>query len=847
MQIAQVMGGYSLGRADLLRRAMGKKKPEVMQKERKGFIEGAKARGVDEKLAGEIFDLMEKFAAYGFNKCVVGDTRVIEAATGRRVTVRELFERKGEIETLSLDEARGRIVARKITDVMQNGVKPVFELRTALGKRIVATGNHPFLTRSGWKWLEDLRVGEAIATPKVLPLAKGRHWPRHQTIALAALLAAPPVEEESGLLVELGSEALAEDFVHAARCFRYSVVERHGARVRVRCPSAFAAEKTVAGAAAAKLQPADDCGFVAWARALGGVREPARIPEEVFTLADGDLELFLGRLWSAKGTLSTTPRLLVDGEETALDVQHLLNRLGIVSAVRPIQSGYKVRVLGGANLERFYHRIVPHVVGRNEERKALSAHILARPWEEEEGGDVHWDEVVSVEPRGEEMTYDLTVDETHNFVADGIVVHNSHSAAYAVITMQTGWLKCHYPAEFMAALLTSDADRTDKLVAHIADAKSRGIEVLPPDINASAHSFHGRGSTIRFGLSGVKGVGDGAIEAILEARKDGPFLGLFDFCERVDLRRVNRKVIECLVRCGAFDSIGVPRWVLFASIDKALERGQSAQRDRAIGQASLFGLLGGSGGTGGATEPGKDGPYVECEPWTDKELLAGEKETIGFYVTGHPLDPYAEEIRRYASCDIGTLLARGKAGDTVRIVGVPSALRARTTKSGRLMGFATIEDLTGSVEVICFSGPRRGGPGRDGEPRREVGFEVWQPLLESDEPLLVTGTVQFNGRDEENPTPELIADDIVPLAEIRAQKASLFTLRLTPAQVSEEKLARARRLFEDHPGNLTVEVQVHLPEGTVARLRLRDHRVTPADELRDRLNLLFQGSVVEVH
>src|SRR5690606_25627323 len=195
---------------------------------------------------------------------------------------------------------------------------------------------------------------------------------------------------------------------------------------------------------------------------------------------------------------------------------------------------------------------------------------------------------------------------------------------------------------------------------------------------------------------------------------------------------------------------------------KALERGQSAQRDRAIGQASLFGLLGGSGGTGGATEPGKDGPYVECEPWTDKELLAGEKETIGFYVTGHPLDPYAEEIRRYASCDIGTLLARGKAGDTVRIVGVPSALRARTTKSGRLMGFATIEDLTGSVEVICFSGPRRGGPGRDGEPRREVGFEVWQPLLESDEPLLVTGTVQFNGRDEENPTPELIADDIVP-------------------------------------------------------------------------------------
>lgn len=424
--------------------------------------------------------------------------------------------------------------------------------------------------------------------------------------------------------------------------------------------------------------------------------------------------------------------------------------------------------------------------------------------------------------------------------------NKSHSAAYAVLTMQTGWLKCHYPAEFMAALLTSDADRTDKLVAHIADAKARGIEVLPPDINASALSFHGRLNSIRFGLSGVKGVGDGAIEAILEARKDGPFLGLFDFCERVDLRRVNRKVIEALVRCGAFDSVGVPRWVLFASIEKALERGQSAQRDRAIGQASLFGLLGGSGGSGEKTEPGKDGPYEAGEPWTEKELLAGEKETIGFYVTGHPLDPYADEIRRYATYDIATLLARGKSGDTVRIVGVPSALRARTTKSGRLMGFATIEDLTGSVEVICFSGPRRGAP-RNGEPpRREVGFEVWQPLLESDEPLLITGTVQFNARDEANPIPELIAEDIVPLSVTREERASRFILRLTPEQVSEQNLERAKRLFEAHPGKLPIEVQVQLPEGSVARLRLREHEVTPADELRERLNLLFRSSVVEI-
>src|SRR5690606_8067231 len=343
MQIAQVMGGYSLGRADLLRRAMGKKKPEVMQKERKGFIEGAKARGVDEKLAGEIFDLMEKFAAYGFNKCVVGETRVIDASTGAPLSVEELYARKGGIEVLSYDESSGRIVPRKVVDVMQNGVKEVFELRTALGKRIVATGNHPLLTPQGWKWLEDLRVGDAIAAPKVLPLAKGRHWPRHQTIALAGLLAAAAREEEDGLAVEFSSEAAAEDFAHAARCYAFSSVVRNGPAVRVGCPATFVAEGT---GAAALARPKEECGFLGWAKALH-LEEDRRIPEEVFTLGDADVELFLGRLWTERGTLSTTPRLSVPTEAFAHDVQHLLLRLGIVAAVKPTQSGWKVRVLGG--------------------------------------------------------------------------------------------------------------------------------------------------------------------------------------------------------------------------------------------------------------------------------------------------------------------------------------------------------------------------------------------------------------------------------------------------------------------------------------------------------------------
>lgn len=845
MQIAQVMGGYSLGQADLLRRAMGKKNAQVMQKERQGFVEGAKGNGVDPKLAGEIFDLMEMFAAYGFNKCVVGSTQVVDAATGARVRVDELYERGGGIETLSYDREAGAIVPRRVTDVMQNGEKPVFALTTDAGKRVVATGNHPFLTRTGWKWLEELQVGDEVATAQVLPLPKGAQWPKHQLVAFAALAFGPVERGEGGLSLRMASEALAEDFAHAATAFHYTEVEREGATVRTRCPAPFGTSRRVGGAAA-RLRTKEESGLASWAQALGLPGTLEALPAELFTLRDADLELLLGRIWSAQGTLSATPRLLVGSDALAGDLQHLFTRLGIVTKIRHTHAGAKLVPLAGANLERFYHRIVPHVVGRREERKALSEQILAREWSQEDGTEIHWDRVASIEARGVEMTYDLTVDQTHNFVADGVVVHNSHSAAYALITMQTGWLKCHYPAEFMAALLTSDADRTDKLVAHIANAKERGIEVLPPDINESARSFHGAGKQIRFGMGGVKGVGDGAIEAIVEAREEKPFTGLFDFLERVDLRKVNRKVVEFLVRCGAFDSVGVPRWRLFASIDSALERGQGAQRDRAVGQGSLFGLLGGAESSD-RSEPGKDGPYVEAEPWTDKELLAGEKELLGFYVTGHPLEPFLDEIKRYVTHDIATLLARGRAGDAVRIVGVTSALRARTTKSGRLMGFATIEDLTGSIEVICFSGARRGGPpGRPGRQERTGGFDTWQPLLESDQPLLISGTVQFNSRDEENPIPELIADDVIPLAEIRAQRARALTLTLTPEIATEEALLRARELLVAHPGSLPVEVNVVLPGETVTKIRLRGVEVTPADDLQERLNLLFGQSVVEV-
>jgi len=791
---------------------------------------------------------MEKFAAYGFNKCVVGSTKVIDARTGARVSVAELFEKRRAFETLSLHEATGEIVARPVTDVMQNGVKPVFALTTGLGKRVVATGNHPFLTKSGWKWLEELAVGDQIATPRTLPLARGDSWPRHQLVALAALFSGEVRREGAGARLSLASPELAHELAQVVRQFPLTDVQVAGSEVRLGPPQPFAA----ASGAAPAWQPAQQSScFVTWAKALA-LFGAHRLPAEVFTLRDADLELLLGRIWSAGGTLSTTPCLEVASEDAAHDVQHLLLRLGIVAQVRARSAGWSVRVASAPSVERFHSRVAPHLVGRDAERRALREALLARGRTTVDDGDVYWDEVVSIEPRGEEMTYDLTVDETHNFVADGVIVHNSHSAAYALVTMQTAWLKCHYRAEFMAAILTSDADKTEKLVAHISDAREYGIEVLPPDVNESGRSFLGVPGKIRFGLGGVKGVGSNAIDAILEAREAKgaeKFKGLYDFCERVDLRRVNKKVIECLVRCGAFDFTGVPRWRLFAAIEKALERGQSAQRDRAVGQSSLFGLLGGGGGAGPAAAnddaPGKDGEYPEVEPWTDKEKLTGERETLGFYITGHPLDPYADEIKRFTTHTTAQVLSHGKNGEQVRIVGVTSALRARPTKTGKLMGFATIEDLTGSIECICFAGGRRGRPG-ERQPERTGGFEVWQPLLETDAPLLVTGTVQMNTRDEENPTAEIIVDDIVPLAEMRARRASRLTITVPAEQITPDRLGRVKNLLAQHPGSLGVEMRVVVPGASVTKVVVRDCKVTPSDELRERLNLLFGGSVVGV-
>ncbi len=393
--------------------------------------------------------------------------------------------------------------------------------------------------------------------------------------------------------------------------------------------------------------------------------------------------------------------------------------------------------------------------------------------------------------------------------------NKSHSAAYALIAYQTAYLKAHHPVAFLAALMSSEKQNTDKIMRYMAECRDHGIEVLPPDLNESQSDFAVSGEKIRFGLAAVKNVGEGAVEAILEARArteegaGGPFTDLDSFCRRVDLARVNRRVIESLIKCGAFDGIAraqeTTRAGLMKSLERALDAAQKEQRERAAGQFNLFG----AGGGGAAPTP------LEAVPeWPENQLLAYEKESLGFYITGHPLAQHADLLRRFT--DARTIdVPHLPAGKEIKFGGVVRSLREARTKRGKLMGFISLEDLTGFVEVIVFS-------------------DLYAPvsaLLKSETPILVKGTVEHG---EE--TDKIVARDIFPLAEVRERLALPFHFRLAAPGLSAEHFERLKAILKAHVGPCPAFLHLILPNHSDTVIALPDSlRVKPTPELEEAL------------
>ncbi|NNE69422.1 MAG: DNA polymerase III alpha subunit, partial [Rhodothermales bacterium] len=496
-----------------------------MDRQRGIFVTGALDRGVDEKTAQEVFDMMAKFAGYGFNKCIVGETEVFDADSGQRHTVKELFDRGARIRVHALDDDQ-KLTPRQVRDVVWNGVKPVFEVKTRLGNRIVATGNHPLKTFEGWTLVDDLKPGTRVAAPRTLKFEGTATWSRHELITLAHLISEGNTCHPSSLYFYNNSPELVDDFARSAERFPRTVARvrtRKGGRLEV-CANTGHDTRFVKGqpawnAGGVKVKPtAVRSGIWHWANGLGIINQTAtekHVPPAVFKLRTDNIALFLGRLWSGDGHLSSpssaSPYYATSSHRLARDVQHLLLRLGIVSRITEkafkyrgtTKTGWTVRPQGSDVLRRFLEALGPHIVGRDESLERLREHVRGSGRRMSSSGwhlesekltevafsDVYWDEVVSITPLGMQDTYDLEVEEDLNFVADGLVVHNSHSAAYSVVAYQTAYLKANYPAEFMAAALTNEMSDTKKLSVVLDEARHLGIEILPPSVNKSLSQF----------------------------------------------------------------------------------------------------------------------------------------------------------------------------------------------------------------------------------------------------------------------------------------------------------------------------------------------------------------------
>jgi DNA-directed DNA polymerase III PolC len=585
MQLAIVAAGFTAGEADQLRRAMAAwRRNGDLEKFEQRLVSGMIERGYHEEFAQRLFSQIKGFGEYGFPECVVGETRVVDADTGRWVTIDEVISGRVRVKnTLACDEAL-HLRKRRVLAVSPSGVKPVWRLRTALGHSIVATAEHPFMTMSGWTVLGKLRIGDYVAAARSVPLPGRRRWLRHQILVLADLLAEGNLRRE-------------------------------------------------------RDRPT---GAVEWARSLGiwGCRASEKhIPPEVFELCDKDIALLLARLWEGDGGFSTTAAQAsydTASHRLGLEVQHLLLRLGIVSRRYRRLRAYKgrqlehyiVTITGRDQLHRFWRCIGRRFLDPKKRRQSKSLAIggdgrMSRDvvpaevrtlirrerdaagltWREigrlsglgmreiqargggSKGGfrrfvierlasvlrsrelarlansDIYWDKVVAIEALEPQPTYDLRIEGDHNFLANNLVVHNSHAASFALLVYVSAWLKCYEPAAFCCALLNSQPMGFYAPQQLVRSARDHGVEVRSVDVGQSdwdctlERSADGK-AAVRLGMRLVKGLAKAAGARLLEARAAARFTGVQDLAERAQL---NAKDLGALASAGALGALASHR------------------------------------------------------------------------------------------------------------------------------------------------------------------------------------------------------------------------------------------------------------------------------------------------
>lgn len=398
--------------------------------------------------------------------------------------------------------------------------------------------------------------------------------------------------------------------------------------------------------------------------------------------------------------------------------------------------------------------------------------------------------------------------------------NRSHSAAYALVSFQTAYLKAHYPVEFMAALMSHEMDDSDKTLKNLNECRKQRIEILPPDVNESQPGFSVREAKIRYGLEAVKGIGERAVQATIAAREEGPFKDLDDYLERVDLSAVNRRVVESLIKCGAFDFSGETRREMVERLEDAYKFAQSLKRDLDSNQISLFGA---------AVPPPRPRPAARSGSgveWPVNQRLSYEREALGFYISGHPLEKFRDEVRRLGAITTSELKARGKSGEA-NVAGMVTALKLKNTKKGDRYATFTLEDFSGVVESIVWP-----------DTYRQV-----QHLLVADEPVLVTGRADIT--DERC---SFIVSQLESLTALRDRRATVGVLNLTPSDSFEAQLPELLKVVREHQGSCPLKVAMEI-DGAEVTVMLRDERqapvcVTPSEVLCEAVEQVFGRPVL---
>jgi DNA polymerase-3 subunit alpha len=703
------------------------------------------AKGIAPEFAARVFEQIRGFGEYGFPECVVGETRVVDATTGRWVTVEDVMRGRVSLEATLVCDSTLKIRRRRVRKVTRSGRRQVFQMRTALGRSVIATAEHPVLTMNGWVPLGSLRTGDHVAAARRLPALGRRHWPRHEIIVLADLIAEGNLCHPTTLYFYTKKPIYRDEFV--------CCVERF---TNTRATVSF--HRSAYSVHVRRKDPTHPTGVIEWARRLGIVGAGARdkrLPDEVFGLRGSDVALLLARLWEGDGHLSAAQHASYDtaSRQLAEQIQHLLLRLGIVSRLYKRRRAYRdrfvasftVTVTGSENLVRFYltvarrfldpdkrriagaltqssngrmsRDVIPAVVReairRERDKRGLTwasiAHATGLGMREIQGrsrtkigfrrwvigrlgrhlrsrelvwlatSDVYWDRVTAIEPVGERETYDLHVEGDHNFLANDLIVHNSHAASFALVAFASAYLKRHYHAEFTCALLNAQPMGFYAPSTIVEDARRHGVEVRPIDVLRSAWDCTLEELpdspwrfAVRVGLRYVKGLGEAHGRRIETARAEARFAELQDFTRRTGL---DAGALVVLARAGAFEGLGV-------------NRREALWQVRALARRH------------GMTLPVE---IVEETPQFDDlnplQIIAWDYDASAHSVRGHPLESLRPQLTAAGLPDAQTVASLPE-GQTVRYAGMVICRQTPGTASG--VTFMTLEDETGFVNLVVW-------------------------------------------------------------------------------------------------------------------------------------------------